>query len=272
VKSKSPTPPSTPPSASKRIFIVEDHPIFRRGLVHLIESEPGFIVCGYAASFPVALAGLRRVQADVAILDIAIEGANGLELIKHLRAEHPNLALLVLSVHDESVYGTRALRAGARGYVMKREADEVLFQAIRKVLDGEVFVSEALSRDLLYRIAFHNEGGGKSPIASLSDRELEVLDLVGHGLATRDIARKLHISVKTVESHRLNLRVKLGLAHASELIRFAVQWMEEQKGSGVPSGPDIISRTSESGLGSEIESKPGQAKKRNHKAGARGKA
>jgi len=230
MKFESRKPPSVSTNAPKRIFIVEDHPVYRRGLTHLIESEPGFSVCGHAASFPSALDELRRVKADAAILDVAIEGANGLELVKHLRAEHPHMALLVLSVHEESVYGPRALRAGAQGYVMKREADDVLLQAIHKVLAGELFVSAALGRDLLYRIVSHDETAGKSPIASLSDRELEVLELVGQGLASRDIAGKLRISLKTVESHRLRIKEKLGLAHASELIQFAIRWEEDQKG------------------------------------------
>ena len=221
---------AVPPNAAKRIFIVEDHPVFRRGLAHLIESEAGLTVCGHASSFPAALDKLRQIPADAVILDVAIEGANGLELVKHLRAEHPHLVLLVLSVHDEAIYGPRALRAGAHGYVMKRECDDVLLQAIREVLAGKVFVSPALGRNLLYRVVFHDEAGGKSQIASLSDRELEVLELVGQGLPSREIAEKLHISVKTVESHRLHIKEKLGLAHASDLIRFAIQWAEEQKG------------------------------------------
>ena len=194
----------------------------------MIESEAGLSVSGYAASFPGALDELRRVQADAVILDVAIQGANGLELVKHLRAEHPDLPMLVLSVHDESVYGLRALRAGAQGYVMKRESDDVLLKAIHKVLAGELFVSPALAGNLLYQVVFHEEAGGKSQIASLSDRELEVLDLIGKELASRDIGDKLHISVKTVESHRLHIREKLGLAHASDLVRFAIQWAEEQ--------------------------------------------
>lgn len=221
--------PSMLIGAKKRIFIVEDHPIFRLGLTHLIESDPQFSVCGHAASFPDALDKLRSMQADAAVLDVAIEGANGLELVKHLRTEHPHLALLVLSVHDENIYGPRALRAGAQGYVMKREADDVFLQAIHKVLAGEVYVSPALADNLLYRVVFRNEADSKSQIASLSDRELEVLDLIGRGIPSRDIADKLHISVKTVETHRLHIKEKLGLTHASELVRFAIQWAEEQK-------------------------------------------
>jgi DNA-binding NarL/FixJ family response regulator len=215
-------------SKEKRIFIVEDHPVFRCGLTHLIESEEGFSVCGHAASFPTALDELRRVDADAAILDIGIEGANGLELVKHLRAEHPDMKLLVVSVHDEVVYGPRALRAGAHGYVMKRESDVMVLEALRSVLAGKVFVSPALGSNLLYRVAFHdNNGAGKSPISSLSDRELEVLELVGQGLGTRDIAGKLNISIKTVECHRLHLKEKLGIANATELVRFATQWAEQ---------------------------------------------
>jgi len=213
----------------KEIFLVEDHPIFRRGLTDLIHTQPAMHVCGFAASAPAALQKLREIRADAVVLDVALEGANGLELLKHLRAEHPHLALLVLSMHDESVYGLRALRAGASGYVMKRESDEVLLQAIQQVLAGEVFVSAALSRELIYRVARHDEMSNHSPISALSDRELEVLALIGDGQSTRDIAGHLHISIKTVESHRLHIKEKLGLPHASDLIRFAVQWAEEQK-------------------------------------------
>src|SRR4051812_11822522 len=214
----------------KEIFVVEDHPIFRRGLIGLLESQPGLHVCGWAASSPCALDQLRQVRADAVVLDVAIEGANGLELLKHLRAEHPHLALLVLSMHDESVYGLRALRAGASGYVMKRETDDVLLKALRQVLAGEVFVSAALSRELIYRVARHDDTASQSPIAALSDRELEVMALIGQGQSTRNIADSLHISIKTVESHRLHMKEKLGLPHASDLIRFAVQWVEEQRG------------------------------------------
>jgi DNA-binding NarL/FixJ family response regulator len=230
MKSDSRMPPSLPTITPKRIFVVEDHPVFRRGLTHLIESDPALSVCGYASSFPNALDELRYARADAAIIDISIEGANGLELIKRLRADHPRMGLLVLSVHDELIYGPRALRAGAQGYVMKRESDHVLLQALHKVLAGEVFVSPALGRDLLYRTEFHGGSAGESPIACLTDRELEVLQLIGKGLASRQITEKLHIRLKTVESHRLHLKKKLGLSHPSELVHFALQWMGEQKG------------------------------------------
>ena len=215
---------------TKEIFLVEDHPIFRRGLVALIDGEPDLHVCGSDSSSPGALEQLRHVHADAVILDVAIEGTNGLELLKHLRSEHPHLALLVLSMPDEAVYGLRSLRAGASGYVMKREPDEVLLAALRHVLAGEVFVSAALSRELIYRVARHDDVVTQSPIAALSDRELEVMALIGQGQSTRLIASALHISIKTVESHRLHIKEKLGLPHAADLIRFAVQWTEEQKG------------------------------------------
>jgi len=226
---QSPQTSSVPAKARKRIFIVEDHPVFRRGLTHLIESDPEFGVCGHAASFSEALDQLRRVEADAVILDVAIEGANGLELVKHLRTEHPHLALLVLSVHDELIYGPRALRAGANGYLMKRESDDLLLQAVRQVLSGKVFVSPALNRELIHRVTSQGEPG-KSRLEALSDRELEVLALVGQGLSSIDIAENLHISVKTVETHRLHVKEKLGIGHASELVRFATQWVEGQTG------------------------------------------
>jgi len=272
-------PASLQADGKKRIFIVEDHPIFRRGLIHLIESEEGLRVCGHASSFPGALDELRRIEADAVILDVAIEGANGLELVKHLRAEHPDLPMLVLSVHDESVYGLRALRAGAQGYVMKRESDEVLLKALHKVLGGEVFVSAALANDLLYRVVYHEDGNGVSQIGSLSDRELEVLELVGQGLSSREIEDKLHISVKTVESHRLHIREKLGLPHSSDLIRFAIQWVEQENPGGIGRAstalglrPSNLETTKNDRQGENQAGGQTDARKKDDRAGSRSEA
>ncbi|MGB8167706.1 MAG: response regulator transcription factor [Chthoniobacteraceae bacterium] len=213
--------------ARQRVFLVEDHPIFRHGLIALIKSEPGLAVCGEATSAQQAVDDLRRVQTDLVIVDISLEGTNGIELIKQLRAEHESLPILVLSLHDESIYAMRALRAGANGYIMKRAPSEEFLKAVAEVLGGEIYVSPVLRKEIVFRAA-RGEKGGASPIQELTDRELEILALVGQGRGSREIAEQLHLSVKTIESHRLHMKDKLGLASAPELVRFAVQWVESQ--------------------------------------------
>ena len=216
-------------SAKKRqLFIVEDHPIFSHGLVQLISGEPDLEVRGTASSAPVALSELRNHACDAVIVDISLRGTNGLELIKHIRTEHPELPLLVLSMHDESIYALRALRAGAGGYLMKCEDPETFIGGVRKVMAGEVAVSPQFSQQLIFQVLKSNGEG--NPVDQLSDRELEVLDLVGRGRSSRDIAADLHLSIKTVESHRLRIKEKLTLKTAAEMVRFAVEWVNLEKG------------------------------------------
>lgn len=212
--------------AGKRVFIVDDHPIFRQGLARLIDLEPDLEVCGEAISAAAAMDALRRTKADVVLVDISLPGADGIELVKHLAAEHPGMAILVISAHDEQVYGLRALRAGALGYLMKREGQDLLLVALRAVLAGQVWVSPAFGKQLIYKVA-RGADEGASPLDALSDRELEVLRLIGGGKSTQEIATALHLSVKTVETHRLHVKQKLDLKSSTELIRFATDWMRE---------------------------------------------
>ncbi len=216
-------------SAKRSIIVVDDHPLFRKGVVQMLSSEPDLEVCAEAESSPAALDLMRRTPVDLAIVDIGLHGsANGIELTKSIKAEHPELPVLVLSMHDEMLYADRALRAGARGYLMKREALDSVITAVRAVLSGEIYLSPTMAKRM---IAEHVSGGasGKSAVDKLTDRELEVLQLIGEGTEVRDIAEKLHISAKTVEAHRGHIKEKLNLNNAREVARFAVQWVEQQR-------------------------------------------
>ena len=213
-------------SERKRVFLVEDHPIFRRGLIALIGNEPGLAVCGEATSARQAVDDLRQVQADLVIVDISLEGTNGIELIKQLRAEHETLPILVLSLHDESIYAMRALRAGANGYLMKREPLETFLSAVAEVLAGDLRQQHAAQGNRLPRGPRRE---GRDEPAPGTDRSRAGNSRTGgQGRGSRDIADQLHLSVKTIEGHRLHMKEKLGLASASELVRFAVQWVESQ--------------------------------------------
>ena len=213
----------------KRVLIVDDHPVFRHGITALINAEPDLVVCGEATSSPSALDAMRKLQPDIALLDISLPGTNGIELIKLMKAEYPKLPLLVLSMHDESLYALRALKAGALGYVMKAEALTHVLDALRKALKGEIYVSPRLSERLIFQAIQSNDGKGGSPVDSLSDRELEVLNLLGCGLGTKDIASQLHLSGKTIETHRAHIKEKLGCRDASEMVRFAIDWVAQSK-------------------------------------------
>jgi len=215
----------------RRVLIVDDHPVLRRGLATLINAEPDLIVCGEASSSRSALEAMRTSRPDVALLDISLPGTNGIELIKLMKAEQPDLPLLMLSMHDESRYALRTLRAGAHGYIMKVEALTNILAALRKVLKGEIYVSSELSQRLIFQAVKPVEGGMGSPVDKLSDRELEVLELLGRGLGTKGVASELHLSVKTIETHRAHIKEKLGLKEASEMIHFAIDWVAQEKGS-----------------------------------------
>jgi len=219
----------------RRILIVDDHPVVRRGFRQLLGEQPNLTPCAEAAASAEALDAAREYLLELALVDITLGdgGDSGLELIKQLRAAHPDLPLLAVSMHDEVLYAERALAAGAQGYVMKRVPDETLLEAVRHVLDGGVYVSDAMRERLLERPAETVAGGGNgSPLAQLSDREMEVFRLIGQGLAPRHIAERLHLSVKTVETHRRHLKQKLGLESSGELRRYAVAWRVEHGGAG----------------------------------------
>jgi DNA-binding NarL/FixJ family response regulator len=215
-----------PPLPTKRILIVDDHPMIREGLRTLISREPDLSVCGEAETASEALKATAELNPDLVLVDIGLPGRNGLELIKDLRAFHPALPILVLSMHDELLWAERVLRAGARGYVMKREAGPVMVQAIRQVLANQLCVSEKISARILESFAGHRVES--SPLGLLSDREFEVFELIGRGKSTAEIARDLHLSTKTVEAHRAKIKEKLELKTMPELISFAARWVETQ--------------------------------------------
>jgi DNA-binding NarL/FixJ family response regulator len=206
------------------IMIVDDHPLVRNGFRQLIESENDLNVCCEAATMSEALQLIKHCQPGLAIIDLSLPDGNGLELIKRMHTQHPEVPILVSSMHDEDLFAERALHAGAKGYINKQEAGEQVIVAARQVLDGKIYLSPHMAERLLL------EQDGKplapilSPVEHLSNRELEVFELIGHGMTTGEIADKLNLSVKTIETHRANIKTKLGLSSAGELTRSAVQW------------------------------------------------
>ena len=211
-----------------RIYLVDDHAMFREGLRQLIDREPDFIVSGDAADFDEALGGIAREAPDLVITDISLSGASGIELIKSLKVSHPDLPVLVVSMHEESLYAERALRAGAMGYVMKQEPAKVGKAAIRKVLGGDIHLSEKMAAAMLGKLV-HEKGDEKlvSPIENLSNRELEVFRMLGEGKASREIAQRLDLSVATINSFRNRIKEKLNFKNSTELILHAVHWVRE---------------------------------------------
>jgi len=217
--------PSPKPEKPKRIVIVDDHPLFRKGLEQLINSSDETCrICGEASDSAEGMGVIRKLKPDLAIVDLSLPGANGIELVKNIRAEFPKLPVLILSMHDESLYALRALRAGAQGYVMKQEALENVIIAIREVLAGRPYLSSDMSAKLITNFASGTNHA--NPTDKLSDRELEILELIGKGRDVREIAKALHISAKTVETHRAHIKEKLNLKNARQVTRFAVQWLE----------------------------------------------
>lgn len=214
--------------AKTKILLVDDHPITRQGLRALISQQPHFEVCGEADSAPQAVDLLGKLKPDLVIVDITLKTTNGIELIKNLRAQSPLLRVLVVSMHDENLYAERALRAGAQGYVMKQEASDQIIPALEKILKGELHLSAAVKDKILHR--FVNNGGEKpvSAIESLSDREMEVFQLIGNGHSTRQIATRLNLSTKTIDSYREHLKIKLSLTTGSDLVRHAIQWVKSE--------------------------------------------
>src|ERR1700732_3940026 len=207
----------------KRILVVDDHPIVRQGLALLINREPDLVVCGEAEEAMGAMHVMASARPDVLIVDISLNGPDGLDLLKNIRTTHPTLPVLVLSMHDETIYAERALRAGANGYIMKQEATEKVLVAIRRILQGEWYLSERLTNTMLHHFA-HGTLSKNSPIVGLTDRELEIFRLIGEGHSTRQIANELHLSVKTIESHQAHIQEKLALRNARELVQHAIEW------------------------------------------------
>jgi DNA-binding NarL/FixJ family response regulator len=215
-----------PAGPKKRVLLVDDHPFMRAGLGQLIERQADLMVGGEAGNPAEALRELAKARPDLVLTDITMPGRSGLEFIKDLHAQDPNLLILVVSMHDEAIYAERALRAGARGYIMKEAGGENLLAAIRQVLRGEVYVSPRMSARILDNLSSRRPRGSSSPIEKLTDREFEIFQLIGHGNSTRDIAEQLHLSPKTVDVHRGHIKEKLGLTDATALVRHAVRWVE----------------------------------------------
>ena len=218
-----PAPAPLPAPGKRRIFIVDDHPIVRQGLMQMINPEADLTVVGQGEDAYQALKLIRQLKPDLTLLDISLKDTGGIELLKEMRAQDPDLRVLILSMHDESLYAERALRAGARGYIMKQEAPQVLLQAIRKVLNGEVYVSDKMSAVLLQRIVGNRKPGTALPMDRLTDREMEIFRMIGAGMTVKEIAEKLFLSAKTIEAHREHIKEKLSLKTSAELLRFAIR-------------------------------------------------
>lgn len=223
--------PPAPPK--KRVLLVDDHPFMRAGLAGLIDRQPDMIVCGEAGNPAEAFQELPKSKPDLVLTDLTMPGRSGLEFIKDLLAAEPTLAVLVISMHDEIIHAERALRAGARGYIMKEAGGENLLAAIRQVLRGDVYVSPRMSARFLEGMSGAKPRGSSSPIEKLTDREFEVFQLIGQGKSTREIAGQLHLSTKTVDVHRSHIKEKLDLKDVTSLIRHAVRWVETQGASQV---------------------------------------
>src|SRR5579863_2387877 len=216
-------------SKKGKIFVVDDHPIVRQGLALLINREHDLTVCGEAEDAQTALPAIAALRPDILIVDISLNGPDGLDLLKDVRTRYPELPVLILSMHDESIYAERALRAGANGYIMKQEATEKVLVAVRRILSGEIYVSDRIANRMLKHYITGSGTLRNSTIADLSDRELEVFRLIGEGHGTRQIAEELHISIKTVESYQAHIKEKLSLRSARELMQHAIQWNMNEK-------------------------------------------
>lgn len=229
VNNLDPIPPTV--NGRKRVLVVDDHAVVRKGISSLLAEEGAFSICGEAENAPQALEVMRQTAPDLALVDISLPGTNGIELTKAMLAERPKLPILVFSVHDESLYALRALRAGAKGYLMKTESVSEIISALRKVLAGEIYVSPRFGERLVFQaVQAPNGSVPTSPVDSLSDRELEVLHHLGKGHGTREIATNLNLSVKTIETHRAHIKEKLGAKDSDEMVRFALDWVALEEG------------------------------------------
>ncbi|PZR74470.1 MAG: DNA-binding response regulator [Chthoniobacterales bacterium] len=213
---------------SVRIVAVDDHPLFRHGLIQLLNSDDGFSVCGEAASAGEAMDIIRKVKPHLVIADLGLKGTNGLELTKMILAEFPQMPVLILSMYDESLYAVRSLRAGARGYVTKEEALGSVLEAVREVMNGRTYLSPKMASQVISKVVVNRVAPDEDIIDRLSDRELEVLEMIGAGKEIKAIAKALHLSPKTVETHRSHIKEKLNLENARQVARFAQQWVSER--------------------------------------------
>jgi DNA-binding NarL/FixJ family response regulator len=215
-------------SRKRRVYIIDDHAVVRNGLAELINHTPDLVFCGEAASAKEALENIRAARPDATILDLVLGEMNGLELLKKLKELMPELPILVLSMHDETYYAERCLRAGAMGYIMKKEAIEQVEDAVRTVLEGKVYLSKAMSEHFLLAVTRPDPARAVSPVQRLTDREFEVLECIGEGMRPKEIARKLQLSVKTIETYQAKLKEKLNLQDNSKLFQYALRWVERR--------------------------------------------
>ncbi|HUU58181.1 MAG TPA: response regulator transcription factor [Phycisphaerae bacterium] len=218
-------------SGKKKVLIVDDHPLICRGITDLAEQEPDLVVCGEVGDVPGALKAIEKLKPDIVVVDISLKDSNGIELIKDIKVRWPALPVLVFSMHNEVFFTERVLRAGARGYISKREPPMKVIEGIRELLKGGVCVSEEMTSQMIERFVGSKGNARESGVDGLTDREYEVFEWIGKGLPTRDIAEKLHLSVKTVEAHRDHIKRKLKLDSAAELVRYAIQWVQLEAGA-----------------------------------------
>jgi len=234
--SRSPAPPSGPANGGKRkrrVLIVDDHPIVRQGLRRVMENEEDLVVCGEAESARDARTAIKELHPDVVIADISLKQGDGIELVRDVRAHHPTLPILVLSMHDETIYAERMLSAGANGYIMKQAASDQFLASVRRVLDGGIYVSEAVGTNMIQKFAAGGAYISANPIDRLSNRELQILHMIGKGMSTRETAQSLNLSIKTIESHRQRIKRKLNLATGTQLVQYAVNWFTGREAGGV---------------------------------------
>ena len=223
--------PSAEKKASRRcarVMLVDDHPVVRHGLAQAIGHAGDLEVCAQAASAGEAMAAFDDAAPDVVVIDLSLEDGSGMDLIKQIKSASPNTRMLVASMHDENLYAERVLRAGAMGYINKEESMEKIVEAIQQVMRGRIYLSSNMADQVLNRVTRGDDDVDQSPVESLSDRELEVFQQIGQGLTTRQIAEKLHLSPKTIETHREHIKTKLNISNNNQLVRFAAQWMIEQ--------------------------------------------
>lgn len=215
-------------SAKKSILIVDDHPVFRAGLTALVNLESDLVIGGEAHDAAQAMSAIESLRPDLVLMDMSLPGKSGLELLKDVRAMHPGLPVLIISMHDEAIYAERVLKAGGRGYIMKQAGPDKVIEAVRRVLGGRVFVSDSISAQILDAMSDSRGSSAGASTSKLTDREFEVLGLIGQGKEPNEIARLLHLSIKTVDTHRGHIKEKLGLRNGTELIHYATRWVVEQ--------------------------------------------
>ena len=221
----------------RRVLIVDDHPIVRQGLRRVIENEADLTVCGEAETARDARIAIKELNPDVVIADISLKQGDGIELVRDVRAHHPHLPILVLSMHDETIYAERMLSAGANGYIMKQAASEQFLVSLRRVLDGGIYVSEAVGNNMIQKFATGASYASANPIDRLSNRELQILHMIGKGMSTRETAHSLNLSIKTVESHRQRIKRKLNLTTGTQLVQYAVNWFTGRDSSMPSANP-----------------------------------